>query len=225
MKKLLFCAAMVAAMSMAFVACGGSKKEDPKEQLVQKIEKICADHDVNAFNALEEEMMKYSEEDFTEKQLERIEKAYNSYRMKEWESMYPLEEEGEEADVVSFNEDEYLKEQLVQKFEKICADRDIDALEAFAEEMSQYTEEDFTDEQKERIEKAALNLNSEPKAEYKDLDDLVDKFCAACDADDMMAASMYGMELQKYTSELTQAQSMRIEAAANAYANRMINNN
>lgn len=178
MKKLLFCAAMVAAMSMAFVACGGSKKEDPKEQLVQKIEKICADHDVNAFNALEEEMMKYSEEDFTEKQLERIEKAVNSYMMKEWERTYPMEkeeettvvypmddqekeivdypsEEPEDAYVAPINDNAALCEKLVREFEAAVAAGDYErAYQISMEAEQKINPADFTQDQVERIMRA-----------------------------------------------------------------------
>lgn len=53
-----------------------------------------------------------------------------------------------------------------------------------------------------------------------DLNALVDKFCAACDADDEAAASKYGMELQKHAAELTQEQAMRMAAAGQAFAER-----
>lgn len=61
---------------------------------------------------------------------------------------------------------------------------------------------------------------AEPKADCCDLNALVDKFCAACDADDEAAATKYGMELQKHAAELTQEQAMRMAAAGQAFAER-----
>ena len=77
-------------------------------------------------------------------------------------------------------------------------------------------------------EEAALVLDNEDADEVEeaapaaccDLDALVNKFCAACDADDEAAATKYGMELQKHASELTGEQAMRMAAAGQAFAER-----
>ena len=63
---------------------------------------------------------------------------------------------------------------------------------------------------------------AEPKAACCDLHELVDKFCAACDADDEAAATKYGMELQKYAEELANEQelALRVAAAGQAFAER-----
>ena len=63
---------------------------------------------------------------------------------------------------------------------------------------------------------------AEPKADCCDLHALVDKFCAACDADDEAAVTKYGMELQKYADELANEQelAMRVAAAGQAFAER-----
>lgn len=93
MKKVLFCAAMVAAMSMAFVACGKKdnknaegEENQPKKECCDKaamLEKFVSDFEAavaaedydKAYQISKEVEQKINPQDFSQEQVERILKA------------------------------------------------------------------------------------------------------------------------------------------------------
>lgn len=88
MKKVLFCAAFVAALSMAFVACGKKDNKAAEGEQKECCDKPCAEKFISAFEAAvnagdfekayqisNEAEAKINPEDFTEEQVARIKAA------------------------------------------------------------------------------------------------------------------------------------------------------
>lgn len=136
MKKVLFFAAMVAALSMAFVACGKKENKNP-EDLVNALE-----------NALEEEMTKFEKAVNVEYKDEPIAPAY------EEEEAAPAPAPVAAPAPVNNNVD--LREYYVSAFEAAVAAGDYEkAYQISMEAEQKVNPEDFTPEQVQRVMNAA----------------------------------------------------------------------